>query len=571
MARRYVARGDASMTMTRTSEFRRVRDRKTGIVEGRVLRSEGVEILRDETRRESDRLPGERIDEAEIRSYGEIEHCNAEIHTPETVAALRSLLMDLAEKGRRVTFRAGGCSLDGQSLNEDVVVFLDALDGISIDDDPVRPTITVGPGATWGDIVRSLEPRGLVPGITVTASRATAGGTASVDGVSRFTSSLGKESTFIDRLTLLTVDGTLRELRRDSPSELDRALFRGAVGGFGYLGVIVSLTYVVLRPKAEGDPRARLRLRTRVKKSESFDTFADPGRGVSPPLPGPPSTPKRKGACRTIARGFHARFSELVAQQRSRSMPDNPIAFYGVVCPGSRPKGLAFESTYVRSEDKNPMLQHRPDHPLRPLAEWVARFGPTSELFWWGTFQMFQEGVDYIDELFGYTFFMDGNARTHALERRLGLRTYTLQQTYVVPFHEDSLESFLERVLAFFDERGLVPLLFDVLYVPSDDIILSASRGVDGFAVTVAFETMKAEELPPRQAALRDLSAICLSVGGRVHLGKTVCAEVAVLREMYGEAIDLFRELKDLVDPRRTLRNEFLERVFPELAPPLER
>lgn len=555
-----------------TKAFRRVRERKRGVLPDRVLRSEGVEIVRDEGLAERDRLPGERVDEAEVRSYGEVERCHAQIHTPETVHELRSLVKRLAKEGRKITFRAGGCSLDGQSLNEDVVVFVDELDSISVDDHPERPTVTVGPGATWGDMVRALEPRGLVPYITVTASRATAGGTASVDGVSRFTSSLGKESTFIEKLTLLTVDGTLRELRRDSTDDFERALFRGAIGGFGYLGAIVSLTYAVLRPKAEGDPRARLRVRTRVRKSESFDTFADPGKGVSPPLPGPPASQKRKGACRTIARGFHGRFSALVGENKERALgtfPKNPVAFYGVVCPGDRPKGLAFESTYVRTEETNPMLQHRPDHTFRPLAEWVARWGPTSELFWWGTFLMFQEGVDYIDELFGYTFFMDGNARTHALERRLGLRTYTLQQTYVIPFAEDSLETFLERVLAFFEERGLVPILFDVLFVPSDDVLLSASRGLDGFAVTVAFETMKDSELPPRMAALRDLSKICLSVGGRVHVGKTVCADVDVLRAMYGDALEAFRLLKDVVDPNRVLRNEFLERVFPELLVPV--
>jgi FAD/FMN-containing dehydrogenase len=104
-----------------------------------------------------------------------------------------------------------------------------------------------------------------------------------------------------------------------------------------------------------------------------------------------------------------------------------------------------------------------------------------------------------------------------------------------------------------------------VLFVPSDDVLLSASRGLEGFAVTVAFETMKDSELPPRMAALRDLSRICLSVGGRVHVGKTVCADVDVLRAMYGDALEAFRMLKDVVDPKRVLRNEFLERVFPEL------
>jgi decaprenylphospho-beta-D-ribofuranose 2-oxidase len=179
---------------------------------------------------------------------------------------------------------------------------------------------------------------------------------------------------------------------------------------------------------------------------------------------------------------------------------------------------------------------------------------------------MFQEGVDYVDELFGYTFFMDGNVRTHAFERRLGLRTYTLQQTYVIPFRPDLLESFLERTLAFFDERGLLPVLFDVLFVPGDEMILSASRGGDGFAVTVAFETMNEAELEARTEALADLSEICASVGGKIHLVKTVCASPEVLKRMFGPAIAEFGALKRRVDPKGVLVNRFLEKTFPELT-----
>lgn len=551
--------------------FRRVIEWGKGPIPNRVRRSEGVEILRDEGIADRARLPDERVDHAEIRSYGEIERCHAEVHTPETVDELRALLVRLANDGRKVTFRAGGCSLDGQSLNDDVVVFLDELDGIVIDDHPTHPTITVGPGATWGNIVRALEPRGLVPGIVVTASRATAGGTASADGVSRFSSTLGKESAFIEKLTLLTVDGAFHELSRDASDPQELELFRGVIGGFGYLGAVVSVTYAVLRPKAEGPPRERLRVKTRVTKSAMFDTFADPGHGVSPPLPPSPTAvaPRRAGACRTIARELHASFSEASTAARATSQADlreRPRAFYGVVCPGPRPRGLAFESVYVRSDATNPMLQHQPEHTFRPLAEWVARFGPTSSLFWAGTFQMFQEGVDYVDELFGYTFFMDGNVRTHALERRLGLRTFTLQQTYVIPFRPDLLESFLERTLAFFDERGLLPVLFDVLFVPGDEMILSASRGGDGFAVTVAFETMNEAELEARTEALADLSEICASVGGKIHLVKTVCASPEVLKRMFGPAIAEFGALKRRVDPKGILVNRFLEKTFPELT-----
>ena len=106
-----------------------------------------------------------------------------------------------------------------------------------------------------------------------------------------------------------------------------------------------------------------------------------------------------------------------------------------------------------------------------------------------------------------------------------------------------------------------------MLFVPGDEMILSASRGGDGFAVTVAFETMNEAELEARIEALSDLSEICASVGGKIHLVKSVCASPEVLKRMFGPAIAEFGALKRRVDPKGVLVNRFLEKTFPELTP----
>ncbi len=501
-----------------------------------------------------------RGERAELRSYGEIERRTCEVHRPDSVAALKMILADMARQGRRVTFRAGGCSLDAQSLNGDVVILLDALDDIALSDEPGAPTVTVGPGARWGDIARLLEARGLVPHVVVSTSLATAGGTASADCVSRFSSSLGKESRFIVELTLLTVDG--EELVLDRSDE-KRELFLGVIGGLGYLGVITSLTYSVLRVRADGPPRAPLRVRTRVKKCLDLDAFIEPGGLWKPRRRSPPPGARlRSRSVKELARTFQQKVSASLETESH----ENATAFYGVICRGGRPRGLIFESTYVRTDELRPMPQHQLDHPLRPLAEWMARGYITGPLFWWGTYLMFQEKVDYIDDLFGYTFFMDGNVQTRAAERRLGITTFTLQQTYVIPSSQDTLDKFLDGAVELIASRDLDPQLFDVLFVSEDDAWLSASRGQSGFAVTVAFETVRPGRLPALEHALRQLARMCLEAGGRVHLGKTVCAEPEVLREMYKGGLEKFLALKNRLDPGRVLRNEFLERIFPELA-----
>ncbi|HRG97598.1 MAG TPA: FAD-binding oxidoreductase [Polyangiaceae bacterium] len=512
------------------------------------------------------RAPDPRLFHVDLHSYGEVSRSRSEVYHPATVEELRVLLAELSASGeRRVTFRAGGCSLDAQSLNDDVVIFLDRLDEIVVRDDPAEPTVTVGAGARWGDIARALEAVGLVPFVAVSTSRATAGGTASADCISRFSSSIGKESTFIRQVSVLTLDGVLHEVSRDSASADDRALFHAVIGGFGYLGVIVRLTYAVWRPPAPGFPRTPLRVSTLVKKCGDLRSFVRP---LADHAPRPAPRAGKLGANTTyalhdIAHGFF----ERAAASAAEGSPDDPTAFYGVVCPGGAPRGLVFESRYVRSDTLRPMLQHVPAHPLRFLAEWTARGRHTGPLFWWATYEMFDE-APYLDDLLGYTFFMDGNVRTRALERRLGMTTFTLQQTYVIPFSPEALREFLSDALELLDARGLVPLLFDVLYIPGDDALLSASRRLDGFAVTLAFETGRRSDLPLREDALRELSHACLAAGGRVHLGKTVCATPGVLRGMYAGALGELRSLKDRYDPKRVLGNRFLEERFPELLAP---
>ncbi len=512
------------------------------------------------------RAADKRLVHVDLRSYGEIARTRSEVHHPATVAELRRTLAELCASGdRRITFRAGACSIDAQSLNDDVVVFLDRLDGILVDEHPERPTVTVGPGARWGDIARALEARGLVPFVAVSTSRATAGGTASADCISRFSSSIGKESRFILALRVLTLDGVERTIVRETATPEELALFHGVIGGFGYLGVITSLTYSVWRPAASppGLPRLPLRVRTTVKKCGDLVSFVRPG-AVAPPAGARRSTAAVGHALHDIAHGLH----QCAAAGAERGTPDDPHAFYGVICPGAAPRALVFESTYVRTKELRPMLQHQPEHPLRFLAEWTARGKLTGALFWWGTYEMF-DSEPYYDDLFGYTFFMDGNVRTRALERRLGMTTFMLQQTYVVPFSPEKLRELLEAILERLEARHLVPLLFDVLYIPADEAWLSASYRQSGFAITLAFEASSRAGLTLPADALRELSHACLAAGGRVHLGKTVCADPAVLQAMYAEGLVAFQALKDRYDPARRLGNAFLEQHFPALLAPI--
>jgi hypothetical protein len=113
------------------------------------------------------------------------------------------------------------------------------------------------------------------------------------------------------------------------------------------------------------------------------------------------------------------------------------------------------------------------------------------------------------------------------------------------------------------------PTLIDLLYLPADDFLLSANRGMDGYAVTITFAERDGVGWDTLKERLRALSEICNAMGGRVHMVKNVEAEGKVLREMYGDAFTKFLALKAKYDPRGLLENDFFDRVFGEAPPSL--
>jgi hypothetical protein len=99
--------------------------------------------------------------------------------------------------------------------------------------------------------------------------------------------------------------------------------------------------------------------------------------------------------------------------------------------------------------------------------------------------------------------------------------------------------------------------------MPRDNILMSASRALEGFAATLAFEDLRDERKHARTVtALHALSERCLAHGGRIHLTKNVHASAEVLAAMYGTQLLDFLSIKRQLDPSFVLQNAFFERVF---------
>jgi len=487
----------------------------------------------------------------ELGCYSGLYHASARVFAPANVDELREVLAWASARGCRVTFRAGGHSFDTQALNDDLVVSLARLDGIEIH----RPTctVTVGPGATWGAILARLSARGLVPAVTVTTAHAPAGGTLSGDCLSRFSPAYGKEGRWILHFDLLTVEGRL--LRCSEPPAgsdpatwtLEQRAFFGVIGGLGYLGAVVSITYQVLEV---ADERVPIGVRTVVRKHTSFQTLA---ADLVP------------AAAKTY-------------QEDSDPKDDSKLdAIYSALYTGDdgTAQCLLFTSTFTTTLDRRRMPLHQPNMGARPLVEWLMRIPFVAKLAWPFYFKvLYEDGEEYIDDLPGYTFFMDGNVRAKQLAKRLGFHLRTYQQTFIVPSApgalggwdqaKDDLVEWLEHAHAVFRAKGLCPTMNDVLFLPADDrFLLSATAELSGFAVSYAFEVSDEAVIDRVKATFSELAdTLWDKFRGRVYLVKNVSARAETLQAMYGPSAVAFFALKRELDPRAVLRNDFLERTF---------
>jgi decaprenylphospho-beta-D-ribofuranose 2-oxidase len=488
-----------------------------------------------------------------LKSYGRVHEAWSDVWEPEDLPALIAALKRARAEGHRVTFRAGGHSFHDQALNQDVVLSIAKLNRI-LDVDEAERTITVEPAARWGEIVAAALAHDLYPYVVVSTSEATAGGTLSSDGISRHSPSYGSESAHILSFDLLLVGADApRTIVRPDPDDDDENahIFRAVIGGFGYLGCVTRITYRLLSVK-ELEPRgAPLQVATELVAVRSFvDLIEEQMR--------PRCDEAGALGCPLERRPFPPNASEEASMFYS-------IAFLR----GGNGRGAIYRSWYTRGRRLRPYLVFRPQHWLRILLgvlatfDWVRRIG--NLVTWWLILRDSSQKIVFVNEVLDFTFFMDANAEEKRLVEQAGLGLPIIQQTFVVPVA--AAAAFLDEVPELLAEHTVEPTLFDILHMPADLTLMSASHDSEGFACTLSFEDVRDEKKRDRVvAALYRLSERCHAHGGRVHLTKNVYALPETMAKMYGPQLERFLALKAELDPDGILRNAFFERVFAEPA-----
>jgi FAD/FMN-containing dehydrogenase len=484
-----------------------------------------------------------------LESYGRVDRATAEVWQPEDVPALTAALKRALAERRSVTLRAGGHSFHDQALNDDLVISLTRLDRI-LDLDPLARTITVEPAVRWGDIVAAADEHGLFPYVVVSTDDATAGGTLSCDGISRHSPSYGSESAHVLSFDLLTpgADAPRTILRPELHEDDDNArIFRAVIGGFGFLGVVTRITYRLLSTRDLAPREGPLQVATRLSAVESFDELIN--KQMSP----------RCGEAGALGCPLEERpFPEHASEEASM--------FYSIAfLRGGNGKGAIYRSWYTRGRKLRPYLVFRPRFWLRIVLGLLASIGLVRRIgqavTWWFIRRDTRHQIVFVNDARDFTFFMDANQAEKRLAERLGIGLPIVQQTFVVPV--DRAAAFLDEVPELMDAHDIEPTLIDVLYMPADRTLMSASHGREGFACTLSFEDIRDLERRARVIhALYVLSERCYAHGGRVHFTKHVYAEPPTLAKMYGPQLAAFLALKERLDPTGLLRNAFFERVF---------
>jgi decaprenylphospho-beta-D-ribofuranose 2-oxidase len=159
-----------------------------------------------------------------------------EVFRPTTEEQVRDAIQEAAAKGLKVAIAGKRHSMGGQTLYPDAIA-LDMLvfnKIVSLDD--ATKILTVQSGATWSDVQRFLNPRGLAVLSMQGPNVFTVGGSMSVNAHG-WDMRHGPVASSIAWFRILLADGSIRRCSREENSEL----FHLVLGGYGIFGVILDV------------------------------------------------------------------------------------------------------------------------------------------------------------------------------------------------------------------------------------------------------------------------------------------------------------------------------------------
>ena len=452
------------------------------------------------------------------KAYSGFYETRGEIFYPADSERVGHIFSMARHNNRKVTFRGEGYSFDAQGLNSDLLISLKRFNKIEVN--AAAKQVTVGSGAIWADILKAVRPFNLVPAVMVSTGYASAGGTFSANCMSRFSPVWGKEGKWIQSFQIVTADGITRYCSRTENADL----FYAAIGGFGCFGAVIEITHNLVEVPQQA------KIKTLVVRK---DNHAELHKDI---LPG------------------------------DNKMQTTYSAF-GIV--GDRIRTMTCVCEYKSEPKLKQMAPHQPYLIGRLVLEFMIHWFPwMGNLFWNYAYSVYTRfDQNYIDDIHEYTFFMDGNVRAYKRAEKLGIQFKAVQQTFVFPASQHNMNYFLAETLKILGAADMPPAMIDVLYLPQDEkFLLSSSNALSGFALSMAFSSMNDSKFDKIKVALEKLTELCLELKGKVHLTKNVLSKPEHVQTMDKDVLPEFFAIKRKYDPDGILRNDFIDRIFPDYS-----
>jgi decaprenylphospho-beta-D-ribofuranose 2-oxidase len=437
-----------------------------------------------------------------LTGWGRTAPTRATLLRPRDPAELAQALGEIGERG--VIARGLGRAYGDAAQNAGgTVLDVTGLDGVSAFDRE-HGLIRAGAGLSLGALAHLALPHGWFPPVMPGTSHVTLGGALAADVHGKNHHADGAFSAHVEAFELVTPDGELRTVTRESDGEL----FRATAGGMGLTGIVAELTVRLARVESD-------RMLVDIERARDLDDVMDRMEREDVryrhSVAWIDCLERRRLGRAVLIRGNHATAEQAggggrAAYARGR-LPGVPPGVPGGLLNAASVR--AFNELYYRRAPREERGRLEPldgfFHPLDGVRDWNRLYGPR------------------------------------------GL----LQYQCVVPFGaEPALRSILERLSG---ERRPAFLAVLKRFGPGHGML---SFPAPGWTLAVDLPAGDPTLVPVLDAFDRAVA----DAGGRIYLAKDSRVRPEHLAAMYPD-LPRWRAVRDAIDPERRLRSDLARRL----------
>lgn len=458
-----------------------------------------------------------------VSSWGEAVSGMSYVYRPSTVDTLQDILILARRSGRTVGFRGGGNSYgDAAMNNENILVDLRRLKRI-LEWNPATGRIRVEPGVTLAELWQYVIEDGWWPPVATGTSMTTIGGSAAMNVHGKNAYRVGPLGEHILEFDLMLPSGEVITCNRDENQDV----FHAAIGGFGMLGIFISLT---LQMKRIYSGLLDVQTETRANLGEMFTFFQE----------------------YVDDSDYIVGWIDSIAEGNALGRGDVHRANY--LPPGADPQPA--QTLRLENQHIGPNLFGVVPRSIMWL--FMRPFFRKSgvQLMNWGKYLTGNVGgaKRYRQPHVQFHFLLDYVPDFKRAYQPIGLIQY---QPFIPK--ETAVDAFSE-ILSLCQRRDLPNFLTVLKRHRPDDFLMSYA--VDGFSMAMDFRITQEN----RQRLIwltREMDEIVLAAGGRFYFAKDSTLRAETAAAFLGpERIAQFRALKARCDPDGLLATDLWRRLF---------